>query len=59
MSIYFSSNNGAVPQHILNHTQVGTILIEVGRKGMAKSVWAYIFANPSNFGKAFDDGIGP
>ena len=48
--------NGLVSQHLLNQAQVGTVLQQVRRKRMTKSVRADILLNTGFRGEAFDDG---
>ena len=38
MGIYFSCRDALVTEHLLDHTQIGSVLHKMGRKGMPEGV---------------------
>ena len=56
MGIYFGSSDAFVAKHLLDGTEISTILQEMGGKGMPKSVRTDSLFNTCFFGKAFYDG---
>ena len=54
MGVDFRGEYGLVPQHLLDHAQVGSVLHEVGCEGMPEAVGGYLLAHPGEQGLASD-----
>ena len=53
MGVDFCGKNAFVAKQLLNHTQVSTVLNQMGGEGVAKGMWTDILRNPGQFGQSF------
>ena len=56
VGVYLGRCDGLVSQHLLNQSQVGTVLQQVGSKRMTEGMGADILLNTGFSGQALDDG---
>ena len=55
VDIDFGSGDALMTQHLLDGSQVGSALEQMGGKAVAQRVWADDLAHPSEFTQLFDD----